>query len=427
MSMARRHVFVWLIFLLGVIIRVGYVLALPPTAIEPDEVDYVRSAAGLAAEGSFEQTVYYHVPPVVPVLFAGLFLLTGPSYLAARLLQCMLFVLLGWILYWLGVEVLDRRAGLLAVGFGAVYPYFIYFSGRALSETAATVAIAGCMLFAVRAVRSRTTVDVLGFGFSLAVASLTRAAVLYFVLAIPLVYAIGWGVRQWGWIRATMVTLTAFLVLYLPWVAVNYGYFGEFIPSPTIGGGVMLYQTALRITMPDEGERTAYLKDEILPRYYYPENASHHDRLEGDRFLQREGARIIGENPGAYLRVVWSNLKRFWQPYPHQSDDPSAARRYMIVGLTSFGVLLPFFITGLVERLRAFRALSVLYGFMAYFTLVHVLLYGRLRYRVPMDSLFLVFAAAVFVWWLSRAAPAVLGRIDLFAGLAPPLMRKEKP
>ena len=91
----------------------------------------------------------------------------------------------------------------------------------------------------------------------------------------------------------------------------------------------------------------------------------------------------------------------------------------MIVGLASFGVLLPFFITGLVHRLGAFGSLSVLYGFIVYFTLVHVLLYGKLRYRVPMDSLVLVFAAVGMVWLMTRLAPRALGRFEFLIGHGP--------
>lgn len=103
------------VILVGVALRVGYVSSLPGERIEPDELDYVNSARGLIEDGSFDRTVYYHVPPVVPLLFAGLFTFTGPSYTAARLLQCLFFIATGIALYGLGKELAGRLGGLLAL------------------------------------------------------------------------------------------------------------------------------------------------------------------------------------------------------------------------------------------------------------------------------------------------------------------------
>jgi len=409
----------WLVTLslaLGVLLRLVFVLSLPRQQVEPDEFDYVAAATGLLEQGSFERAVFYHVPPGTPVLFAGVFALSGPTYLAARVAQCLLYVPLGLVLFLLGSHVAGRTAGLLAVTFGALYPYFVFFSGIAQTETLGTVAISLMALMGVRAASRGRTVDAVGFGLALAAASLTRAAVFSFVLAVPLVYAIAWGVGNARWLRASAVSLIAFLALYLPWVGVNYRYFGAVVPAPTIGSGVMLYQTALRTTMPDPEERRAFLKREILPKYYNLAGGSHQDRLEGDRFLRREGVTIIRDNPGKYLGIVVQNITRFWQLYPHQSNDPATARLYKALGLASFGVLLPFFLVALWACRTRFGELSVLYGFMAYYTLVHALLYAMMRYRIPMDGIILVFAAAGLVTVAARCAPAALLRAETWLG-----------
>ncbi|RKZ91595.1 MAG: hypothetical protein DRQ40_09705 [Gammaproteobacteria bacterium] len=177
------------------------------------------------------------------------------------------------------------------------------------------------------------------------------------------------------------------------------------LTAPTVGNGTMLYQTALKMTMLDDQQRMAFLKKEVFPKYYYPENATDADRLTGGRYLSGQAVAMIRGNPRLVVGVVKMNFKRFWQPYSYQSDDLGVARRYKVMGLAGFGIPMPFFTTGVIERLRDHRQLSLFYGFMAYFTLVHSLLYGKLRYRVPMDTLYLVLAAAGVVYWLGLVFP----------------------
>jgi 4-amino-4-deoxy-L-arabinose transferase-like glycosyltransferase len=403
----KRHLITLLaVILLGVALRAGYVLSLPSDRIEPDESDYVDSARGLAEDLSFDKTVYYHVPPVMPVLFAGLFSITGPSYPAARLLQCLFFIMTGVALYGLGAELAGRLGGLLAAGLGAIYPYFIFFTGYAETEALAIALIPGAILMAVRSVRSRRWPDCALFGGLLALATLTRASVMLFVLAIPLIYLIGWGVRSWRWLRASLVAATAFGCLYLPWMAVNYKYFGEIIVTPTIGSGAMLYVTALRMEIPDGAELQRYFQDNIYGRYYYPPGATHRQRLEGDRHLRQEGRRILAAHRDQVPSLLLTNLRRFWQFYPGSPGGPRTAFWYRLIGLGSYGVIFPLVLIGAVTGLRRFRELSSIYGFVAYFTLVHVALYGKLRYRIPMDGLLITLAVLGLqsaVLWLRPA------------------------
>lgn len=406
--------------LFGLLLRVGFVLTLPEAAIDSDEVDYVESAQGLLA-GSFEKTVYFHVPPVVPLLYAAVFAVTGPSFLAARLFQCLLFVPIAWVAHGLAREIGGELAALMCLGLCAGYPYFVFFTGHAMTETTATLLVPAVLLLAVRTARVPSLAGAALLGLSLAAATLTRASVLYFVLAVPIAYAIAFGWRDPRWARLSSVVAAAFLAIYLPWCAVNYRYFGEFVPTPTIGSGVMLYQTALRLTMPNDEARLAYLKKEVLPRHYNPPGGTDRDRLAGDRRLAAEGARLIRENLDRYPQVVWVNFTRFWQFYPRFGGEAGAARAaaYKLVGLATYGVLFPFIVLGAVLGLRHFRQLSAAYGFVAYFTLVHVVLFGKLRYRLPLDPLLLAFASLGAAWGMARLRPSWSAALAEAVGAGP--------
>ena len=401
----------------GLAVRVGYVLTLAGRPLEADELDYIESAKGLLGGNGFDATVYYHVPPLPPLLLAAAFAVTGPGLTPAMLLQCAMFIPAAWVAFLLGREVAGGElGGLVTLAMVSFYPYFIFFAGQIGTEAPAFVLIPATVLAGLRAVRNPTIGNACWVGLLIAAATLTRAAVLYYLALVPVAFVAAWGLRDRRWIRGSAAVLLAFLALYLPWCAVNRHYFGEWIASPTIGSGVMLYQTALRLTIPDPAERAQYLRQEILPKYYYPSGATHAQRLAGDRHMATEGKRLIGENISRMPRLVWENLTRFWQFYPNYGEPGARRFVYRIAGLASYGLLFPLLATGLVVGLARFRQLSCLYLFVGYFSAVHTVLFGKLRYRIPMDPLLLALAAMGLLAALAAVTPDRLRAAERLLG-----------
>jgi hypothetical protein len=67
----------------------------------------------------------------------------------------------------------------------------------------------------------------------------------------------------------------------------------------------------------------------------------------------------------------------------------------------SFGLLLPFFVAGLLLSLRDWRRCMLIYLFVAVFNLLHILTWAGIRYRLPVDAVLMPFAALA-VWHLAR-------------------------
>lgn len=86
--------------------------------------------------------------------------------------------------------------------------------------------------------------------------------------------------------------------------------------------------------------------------------------------------------------------------------------------LASFGLLCPFMAYGFITNLR--RALSssilILYLFTAAYTIIHLLSWALVRYRLPVDAVLLVFAGAtlVEVWVKLRQNRARVQRASTF-------------
>ena len=161
-------------------------------------------------------------------------------------------------------------------------------------------------------------------------------------------------------------------------------------------------------------------KNPINPRYFTDDSGqaiyltgSHTWATQQDLWLDNEPRHNMDYD--GFLQMMADNnhnFLRFWQFYPNAPEGETTTRRvYRLLGLGSYGVLFPLFVLGLWLGRHEFRRLAVLYGFLCYFTLVHCLVYGKLRYRIPMDGVILAFSASGALWVAERL---VTGRLHVF-------------
>jgi hypothetical protein len=127
----------------------------------------------------------------------------------------------------------------------------------------------------------------------------------------------------------------------------------------------------------------------------------------------RQGLGFVLADPARYLRLSVSRLPIFFQFWP--SAGSSALSNVVRVG--SFGVALPFMLLGLglwgagAARgglgggLASPGGLLLLFGLV--YSLVHLLSWALIRYRLPVDAVLLAFAG--------RALVTLLGAVRLLA------------
>jgi hypothetical protein len=127
---------------------------------------------------------------------------------------------------------------------------------------------------------------------------------------------------------------------------------------------------------------------------------------EMDRELLRRGIQFVLDEPDRYLLLSLSRIRAFFEFWP--TRDTSLLHN--IGRAASFGLLLPFILYGLfltfrrpgfVER----NALLVLFA--AFYTVLHVLTWAMVRYRLPVDAALIPLAALAVVDLLQRARTAI--------------------
>jgi hypothetical protein len=129
------------------------------------------------------------------------------------------------------------------------------------------------------------------------------------------------------------------------------------------------------------------------------------DEISLDQALLSRGFQFIIDDPGRYVLLSLSRIPVLFEFWP--SAESSLISN--LTRLSSFAFALPFMLVGIFiaikerNRKKIFRSevfLILLFGLV--YTGIHILSWSLIRYRLPIDILFLVFAATALYKLLVR-------------------------
>jgi 4-amino-4-deoxy-L-arabinose transferase-like glycosyltransferase len=362
---------------------------------------------------------------------AGTYLLFGPNPLAARLLQALLAGLLQpWLTWRIGSRVFGESAGLTAAGISAVYAYFVYYAGALMTETFYILAILWTLdlvtsLGHPASHRSLSRWALLGLSLGIAISLRQVFAVVAILLVIWLIRRASSHehpvVRRTLWQGPALCTLVAALLL-APWIGRNLVRFHR--PVLNSNAGFVLFWSS----HPIHGHEFQPILAEDGPTYgsLLPPHLLSLDEVALDRELFALGWAHISSDPARFAALSLGRAAEYFKFWPTLRSSRSSN----LLRLLSFGILTPFILAGLIQTLRTFmRHWSGLYPgvqqsslgcvaplllFAGSYSIIHIFTWSLIRYRLPVDSILILFAAGpilpllVRVW---RSLPA--GRTNL--------------
>ena len=121
-----------------------------------------------------------------------------------------------------------------------------------------------------------------------------------------------------------------------------------------------------------------------------------------DSALLKLGIGFVVDDPVRYIRLSISRIPSYFMFWP--SAESSKVSNLSRVG--SFGLFLPFIIFGLFlsfnYRFESWQArlaapFTLFYLFILVYTGMHVLTWTLVRYRIPVDAIFIIFAGLAIV------------------------------
>jgi 4-amino-4-deoxy-L-arabinose transferase-like glycosyltransferase len=450
----NRRNWLWLILAASVLVRVGVAFYLGDVVDAPPLLTDQRSYHALAVrllEGhgySFERGWYPFTPAdtptahwsfLYPLFVAAVYAVFGVHPLAARVVQAVLGgLLLPWMVYRLARTVfrpsppgpLSRQTGegeghslpLIAAAIAAIYGYFILYAATLMTETFYIMILLWSLEIGLRLgahLREAGRVPrslALQLGLSLGLAALLRQSVLPWVpvLFLYLLWQ-AWRARRLKETVRALALVGLILVAYiLPWTYRNYRVYGRFLLLNS-NTGYAMYSAQ----HPMHG--TNFREFDAAP---LPEGLPWGNEALMDRALMRAAIQFVLDDPGRYLLLSLSRVRAMFEFWP----TPDTTLLHNVGRTGSFGLFLPFILYGLYLSFRhqppAIASpnepsrcrtcdLKLVYLFITFYTLLHVLTWAMVRYRLPVDAVLLPFAALALYDLYERGRRWLAARIKV--------------
>jgi 4-amino-4-deoxy-L-arabinose transferase-like glycosyltransferase len=398
----------WLtaLLLVALALRLAWALAQPVSddAIDalPDQREYLALGRNLLHgqglkffDTRFADEVWAYRTPGYPLLVAA----CGGGVRAVRVAQAFIDTSTVLAVYLLARRWLRPGASLIAGALVAFNPFLVYFTGLILSETLFTALLAWGMFLLVGRRCEDDAPPGWGSTFrwltgvvALALSVLVRQSGIGLPLALGVAGAVANRAqgtpyhRRWPLPVGATVVLITFLVL-LPWAWRNYRVLGEWVWTAT-NGGITLYDGF----NPDATGASDQAFVAGMPELRRMGEVGRSEYLSGlaKQFIRRQPRRA------AELALVKAG--RTWSPVPLSQEYGSW--KYRTVGLLYTLPLDVLVVLGLLRgssgggglpaAAKVFLLLPAIY-----FTAVHMLSVGSLRYRVPSEPPMAVVAASV--------------------------------
>ena len=337
--------------------------------------------------------------PGYPLFLAPLFWIYGdhPPIICARVLNAALGTLAVGVIGWWGTQLFNGRAGRVAGWIAALYPGAVAMSAFVLTEAPFCVFMLLELALWGAAWRAgsnrRCTVLALMAGAAAAAATLIRPSWLLFT---PLAAIVGLAADQRRGRQLLMGVTTAggLVVCMLPWWIRNARETGHFVPT-TLQLGASMYD-GLNPTA-DGGSNMSFVDefvaDERASVVAMPQDEPFEYRL--DRRMLRAALAWARGNPARVAQLAAAKFVRLWNVWPNEPSLRSWPLRLVV--LATYGPLLCLSLVGVWRFTPRGWPFIVAWLPAVYFTLLHIVFVGSIRYREPAMLASMVLASGVVV------------------------------
>jgi 4-amino-4-deoxy-L-arabinose transferase-like glycosyltransferase len=286
----------------------------------------------------------------------------------------------------------------------ALYPPWVYYTGLMLTETLFILLLLVCWYLAARIAEKPIASDVLMCGLLGAAAVLTKGSGLGLVVIMAPVVVI---IARHRW-KAALAMAGVLVVLGIglsPWVARNYRITQEQnqatgksengdIVVTTCSVGRSLYEAV----GPEADGGPA------MDKIAVPVKMGVMTEHDVDREYHKMAMEAIEKNPGRFVKLAMVKFLRTWSVVPNFQEYRKPL--YMLVMALSVAPIVILALWGWwVERARVRDWVLVLLP-VAYFTAMHMVFVGSVRYREPAMAFLMILAGAAIASLLGRGSMA---------------------
>lgn len=190
--------------------------------------------------------------------------------------------------------------------------------------------------------------------------------------------------------------LVCSVLVLTPLLIRNYGLYGAFVPA-RIGGGASLMEALGPWADGSPG----------MDRIQYPPFPATADELERDRLCRQAALDWAKAHPDNVMRLALAKLKRTWSIEINASGYTTPVLRAVCWLTVAPQFLLA--LVGVVALRRRTDLIALLLAPAVYFSLVHMVFVGSVRYRLPTMPFLFLLAASAIAAFQSRRRVARIG------------------
>jgi len=394
-----------MLFIMAVLLRVALLAyaAMHPQRFDfPDSQRYVTVARNIAAGNGPVQArdVLAGTDPAYPGMLAvGIFL--GCESDAAimnvgRVINAVAALVVIWFCFAIGRHFFNERVGLLAALCCAVDPILLYFNALVLTELPFIALLLGSLYGLLRYRETYQTQWAWLAGALMGLGILTRSSsLLLFVpyllltLILPAITTAERDKQRLRRPRAATLFLFGMLLVLFPTIYRNYQLFGEFVPVRTGSGASLLESLG---PWADGGPG--------MEKIEYPSVPTDADEVRRDVIYREAALSWTRAHPTETLSLAWLKLTRTWSITMNAPGYQTGV--YAVICWLS---VFPIFVLGAIgiwQQRGRWWLLAFLLAPAAYFTLVHMVFVGSVRYRLPAMPMIFILAVTTLDRWLPQ-------------------------
>lgn len=417
----------WAVLLLALAVRLAHLFFsrnspfFEPLILDPQ---YYHEWAIRIVGGDWKGENVFYGLPLYPFFLALAYKIFHNSLVAAKLIQVFLGLVTVLFIYKTGEKLHSRAAGLLAALFAALYGPLFFHEQILIPEALSLPLYAAAFYCACLFVDAPTAKKGAALGALCALAALTKAGIVPFVLLFPLVFIRNKARRDFPTKAFASYALAFFLVL-SP-VAIHNAFYGhDFVPLTPHGGfnfyignnpaaeGVFSAPAGTGTNVDAQKEDSRAVAEREVGKPLKPSEVS--------AYWSRKAWAYIRGNPFDFLRLCLRKLVLFFDAREISDvEDYAFAKNFnplLRLPWLDFSLLGPLAVLGLCVSFGKIRYRTAFYMWVVSYTAAVVLFFINARYRLPMLGVFLPAAAvgAVEIYGVIRQRSWV--RLFLYAAI----------
>ncbi len=322
--------------------------------------------------------------PGFPALLAAVRITAGNSTLAARIAISVVGAAGSVLVFFLGLSLINERAGWLAGLWTALSPTLAGFTPLILTEAVFATCLTLSILllhYTHLQLQSKRSVFPLALSTGLAIALATYARPTWVLAAPAFAIVLLWQHRNPRGVLASLTMIVVTIAALLPWGLRNQRVTQHFVLT-TLWVGPSLYD-GLHPGATGESDMR-FVETDGLMMELGEYKANQHYKNEAVRFAQ--------ENPRRAFSLAFAKLGRFWSPLPNADQFQSFGPQ--LACFVGFAPLMLLAVRGGWLLRKRIWVLVLTLSPIIYFSLIHMIFVGSLRYRLPAEYPLSVLAAA---------------------------------